>query len=181
MKKIFCTVLIFAILISSSLPAFAATSQGATIQTSLQDQSVIVGPQAIPLYYTDCRNMGTQTAVRVRIGEAANQPLHGTVFSPPGGGFYWSDGGHEVSVSFTVAWGPFSLSVSPGGTGSSGQIQKSPYTNHACKLIIYKDIQVTRYDFYRKPHSQPNDSWTFFKTLYSQHPVKTYLVVELCK
>jgi hypothetical protein len=59
-----------------------------------------------PSYEYKLEKVGTNVAKKVKIGDAANQPANGTVFSSTGG-FYWSDGGNETSVSFSVGYGIF--------------------------------------------------------------------------
>ncbi|WP_349948564.1 hypothetical protein ABFV83_09100 [Lacrimispora sp. BS-2] len=98
-----------------------------------------------PSYGYKLEKVGTNVAKKVKIGYAANQPANGTVFSSTGG-FYWSDGGYETSVSFSVGYGVFSMSVSPGKTGASGKWVTSPYLNTPVKLLISKNITVTKYN-----------------------------------
>lgn len=42
-----------------------------------------------------------------------------------------ADGGKETSVSFSIGYGIFSVSLSPGKTGDPGRYTESPYINTA--------------------------------------------------
>lgn len=120
--------------------------------------------------------VGTQTNRKVRIGYAANQPVNGTSFASPGG-FYWTDGGNEVSVSVSFAYEMLSVSVSPGQTGASGTWISSPYVNIPCKLLIYKDIQVSKYQLYRRLIMHPEYGWEYTGDTYTHTPTLNYLEV----
>jgi hypothetical protein len=62
-----------------------------------------------------------------------------------------ADGGNETSVSFSIGYGIFSVSLSPGKMGGSGRYTEPPYINTAVKLLIFRGITVTKYAKYRKP------------------------------
>lgn len=128
-----------------------------------------------PEYEYRLEKVGTEVAKKVKIGYAANQPANGTVFSSPGG-FYWSDGGSEVSVSFSIGYGVFSISVSPGKTGTSGDWIETPYLNTPVKLLISKDITVTKYNKYRKPIAG-SGGWQYVGDEYLKVPTMNYLDV----
>ena len=132
----------------------------------------------MPEYEYKLEKVGTNVATKTKIGYAANQPANGTVFASKGG-FYWSDGGNETSVSFSVGYGVFSVSVSPGKTGTSGTWIQSPYAN-SVKLMIYKDITVTKYDKYRKP-TAGNGKWEYAGNEYAKVPTRNYLEVVKVK
>ena len=132
-----------------------------------------------PSYEYRLDKVGTNVAKKVKIGYAANQPANGTVFSSTGG-FYWSDGGNEVSVSFSIGYGVFSMSVSPGKTGTSGEWITSPYLNTPVKLLISKDITVTKYAKYRKPIAG-NGGWQYVGDEYLKVPTMNYLDVVKVK
>ncbi len=120
--------------------------------------------------------VGTQTNKKVRIGYAGNQPVNGTSFASPGG-FYWTDGGYDVSVSVSFAYELFSVSVSAGKTGASGTWISSPYINIPCKLLIYKDIEVSKYQLYRRLIMRPELGWEYTGDSYTTRPTLNYLEV----
>lgn len=74
-----------------------------------------------------------------------------TKFKRPGG-FYWKEGGSNTNVSITLggAYGSVSVSVPLGKTtGSTGRYISAP-TNVNCKLVVYRDVTVTRYAVYKR-------------------------------
>lgn len=94
--------------------------------------------------------------------EAGDQPRMGTKFSPPGGGFFWTDGGDKVQVSFSAYGGPFSLNLTAGSTtvgGTAGAVQISPYINQYCKLYVNRTIQAKTYAVYQRLPGATN--WQF--------------------
>ena len=104
---------------------------------------------------------------------------YSTVFSSTGG-FYWPNGGNETSVSFSAGYDIFSMSVSPGKTGTSGEWITSPYFNTTVKLLISKDITVTKYYKYRKPIAG-NGKWEYTGDEYLKVPTMNYLDVVKVK
>ncbi|GEM_PF-5628600 len=75
----------------------------------------------MPSYEYKLVKVGSQVAKKKKVGYAANQPSGGTVFASKGG----------TSVSFSIGYGVFSVSLSPGKTGGSGRYIESPYINTA--------------------------------------------------
>jgi hypothetical protein len=130
--------------------------------------------QRSPLYEYKTEKVGTQTDEKVKIGYAENQPVNGTVFKSKGG-FYWSNSGSNVTVS--VAYGSFSVGITPGKTGSAGYYIESPYINQACKLMIHKDIQVTKYKQYRRVVMGNGAEWEYIGNVYTKIPSKNYISV----
>lgn len=124
--------------------------------------------------------IATKTVSKVPIGFAANQPSNGTVFASTGG-FFWQDGGNNVSLSLSVglAYGPVSVSVSasPGSSSNTGSYIQSPWINKPVKLFIYKDIQVSQYKAYRKAR-MGNGGWEYIRTFETSTPTTNYLEVK---
>lgn len=124
--------------------------------------------------------VSTKTVTKKGIGYAANQKANGTVFSSPGG-FYWQDGGNDVYVGISLNFGAgltsFSLAVSPGKTATTGVWISSPYVNQACKLYIYKDLEITQYKVYRKNKYAPDSAYQFVGYQYTKVDTKDYLTV----
>lgn len=117
----------------------------------------------------------TKSFTKKYIGVAAGQPSNGTVFSSPGG-FYWSDGGNNVDVSFAMTAGVVSLGISAGKTGTTGQYISSPYVNRACKLHIYKDVTVYKHAIYKRISS--GSAWTLDSYVYTTDETRAYLEVR---
>lgn len=72
------------------------------------------------------------------------------------------------------------MSVSPGKTGTSGTWIQSPYVNTAVKLMIYKDITVTKYNKYRKS-TAGNGKWEYAGNEYAKVPTRNCLEVVKVK
>lgn len=79
-------------------------------------------------YEYKAESQGKQTNTKVPIGFAGNQPVGGTVFMSEGG-FFWTDGGYDVSVSVSFEYEFISVSVAAGKSGTSGRYIKSPWIN----------------------------------------------------
>lgn len=204
-RKVLCSVLLSVTMaLGGAVTSFAAESYSAYDKDEVDETSVdtviIDIPQDVinkseqaakdqimmnlnrlrsPSYEYKLEKVGTNVDTKTKIGYAANQPANGTVFASKGG-FYWSDGGNETTVSFSVGYGVFSMSVSPGKTGTSGTWIQSPYVNTAVKLLIYKDITVTKYDKYRKPIAG-NGKWEYVGNEYAKVPTRNYLEVVKVK
>ncbi|MGL5711991.1 MAG: hypothetical protein ACRCX2_03155 [Paraclostridium sp.] len=124
----------------------------------------------------DWRPTGSAQSTKANIGYAGNQPIGGTVFNSPGG-FFWQDGGSNKTVSISVGYGTFSVSVPLGKvTGSSGQYISSPWTKVPVKLHVAKDIKVQKYNVYRKP--KYGGQWQFYKVDYTKIPYRNHLSVR---
>lgn len=128
-----------------------------------------------PLYEYKNELAGTQIAKKVKIGYAEGQPVKGTIFHSPGS-FYWSDGGSKVTVTITVAYGAYSLGVTPGTVNGTGVVVKSPYTGQAVKLLIHKDIEVKKYKQYRKA-VMGSGPWEYVGDVYTKVPVLNHFTV----
>lgn len=131
---------IFAILLvwSIALPAAAAY---------VPDE---ISPHAHDVEYKS-ELVSSSSWIKYPVGFAGGQPKNGTVFTNSGG-FFWTDGGNNVSVDLTVSWGIVSANISSGSvasTGSTSQWTSAP-TNTPCKLFIYKDIRCDRYAQYER-------------------------------
>lgn len=111
----------------------------------------------------------------VRCGYAGGQPSKGTAFANPGG-FYWQDGGYNVSVSVGVSFGNYSASVSLGKTGGTGQYISVPSTNVYYKLVVSRNIRVTKTKQYRR--LKGTSKWEFFTNYTSVTPVSVRLSTE---
>ncbi len=134
------------------------------------------GLERTPIYEYKIEQVGApQIARKVQIGFADNQPIGGTVFASPEG-FYWTESGSTGSVTFAVGYGMFSLGVTPGKVGGTGSYIQSPYVNLPCKLMVHKDIQVTKYKEYRK-YVMGDGSWEYIGDIYTKIPTVTYLSV----
>ncbi|MDR2830534.1 MAG: hypothetical protein LBB45_05840 [Methanobrevibacter sp.] len=191
MRKFFVLIFVFAVFFSAvSVQAKTISNDEVIVEVSEEDVNKANEEQIklyldkynsikeTPTYEYKLEKVGSQTATKVRIGYAANQPKNGTVFASTGG-FYWSDGGNEVSISISIGYGIFSLSVSPGKPASSGEYISAP-VNKACKLVIHKDIEVIKYQLYRRPlvAGVGTGNWTYVEDSYTKTPVKHYLSVE---
>lgn len=89
--------------------------------------------------------LASSNYVKKEIGEAANQPKNGVVFSN-GGSIYWQDSSDSVDVGLSAGVYNFSVSISVGrrSEGVTGYSVNCP-ANIACKLYISKDITVEVY------------------------------------
>lgn len=187
MKKFTAVVATAAMVCSVGMPAFAAEEGGTENlnQSKIVSETVIDLPHQEPVKEQITRAGDveykrvleeTKSFTRKYIGPAGGQPSNGTVFET-GGGFYWNDGGNNVSVSFGLSTGPVSLSVSVGKVGGTTGIYAAAPTNKACKLQIYKDITVYKYALYKRPAG--STSWTLDTYQYGQEATRVYPVVEL--
>lgn len=132
--------------------------------------------QLAPEYEYKYVKVESSTARKVRIGYASGQPSNGTVFMSPGG-FWWKTGGStSVPVSVSVSFGVFSVIASPGSVQSAGTYVSSPYVNQACKLLVYKDIEISKVEVYRK-RAMTTDTWTLYTTEYPSAQTRDYLEV----
>ena len=91
-----------------------------------------------------------------------------TTFTKPGQ-FCWSDGGNKTSVTITLGsgYGSVSASIPLGKTGGSELCIAAP-TNVKCRLVLYRDVTVTKYEVYRRltgtkkwifDHYETGSSW----------------------
>lgn len=188
MKKILTLLAIFSVFtFSTSINAEEISTDEQTVQIidipqeeinrTEQIQLQLQRPQSrTEMYDYKTELVGTDTAVKVKIGYAENQPINGTVFNSSGG-FYWSEGGTATTVSFTVAYGGFSLGVTPGKSGSTGTFITSPYSGTPVKLLIHKDIEVKKYKQYREPNMGTTAPWEYIGDVYTKVPTKNYLTV----
>ncbi|MGG2028360.1 hypothetical protein AB1282_21900 [Gottfriedia sp. S16(2024)] len=189
MKKIVSLLVFLSILISST----SINAQEIPTDETSQEAFVIPVPQEeidreeqlqlkqqnnkarTPLYEYKNELAGTQTAKKVKIGYAAGQPPKGTIFHSPGS-FYWSEGGSKVTVTITVAYGAYSLGVTPGTISGTGVVVKSPYKGQAVKLLIHKDIEVKKYKQYRKA-VMGSGTWEYVGDVYTKVPVLNHYTV----
>ncbi|KQL33984.1 hypothetical protein AN960_20310 [Bacillus sp. FJAT-25509] len=189
MKKIVSLLVFLSILISST----SINAQEIPTDETSQEAFVIPVPQEeidreeqlqlkqqnnkarTPLYEYKNELAGTQTAKKVKIGYAAGQPPKGTIFHSPGS-FYWSEGGSKVTVTITVAYGAYSLGVTPGTISGTGVVVKSPYKGQAVKLLIHKDIKVKKYKQYRKA-VMGSGTWEYVGDVYTKVPVLNHYTV----
>jgi len=181
LRRLVAIVLTAAMALSIGTPAFAAVNSelnGKVLNTVVIDveekqEPTVVTPKAGDTEYKR-ELVETKNFTKKYIGVAGNQPSNGTVFMSPGG-FYWSDGGSTVSVSFALTTGAISLGISVGKTGSSGQYIDAP-VNTACKLHIYKDITVNKYAVYKK--TVGSSTWVFDRYDYGTETTRVYLEVR---
>ena len=182
MKKIFLLSLI--IVMNLSVLSFAESNtliidvpkvKLESIERQTMENIIENEKKLAPEYEYKYVKVGSQTKTKVKIGYAAGQKSNGTVFSSPGG-FYWQDGGNNVSISVSVAYGVFSVSASPGSVQNSGKWISSPYVGKPCKLLIYKDIEISKIEVYRK-RAMTSESWKLYKTEYPSKETREYLEV----
>ena len=125
-------------------------------------------------YYKEVK-VDSKTAYKKPIGYAGGQRQNGVVFTDPDDGFYWSNGGYNVSVSISVGYGPMSVSVSRGGIGSIGYFKRAGIANKAVKLYIYRDLTTTRYKRYKVYYSGAQQ---YIGYVYKTVPTKDYLTIR---
>ena len=90
------------------------------------------------------------TRIQRNLGRAGGQLRDGTVFPNTTSGFTWQDGGNNVSISFTLGWGPASFSISAGNAfGSTGTFVGTTVANVAVVLHVSRAIEVREYHVYR--------------------------------
>lgn len=128
-----------------------------------------------PLYEYKTELVGTQIAKKVKIGYAEGQPPKGTIFHSPGS-FYWSNSGSKVTVTISVAYGAYSIGVTPGSISGTGVVVTSPYRGQAVKLLIHKDIEVKKYKQYRKT-VMGSGKWEYVGDVYTKVPVLNHYTV----
>jgi hypothetical protein len=179
--KIIGATLAFVMCFSSYSTAFAADVVTPTDDALLPvcESSSVIDTSISPLadigwYYKEVK-VDSKTAVKVPIGYAGGQPLNGTVFPNTTSGFYWNDGGYNVSVSISVGYGPMSVSVSCGSTGGTGYYVNAPIANKAVKLYIYKDLTTTRYKLYKVYYSGQQQ---FLNYTYKTVPTRNYFTID---
>lgn len=179
MKKLISLLLALVISISFSIPAFAfevtmpveSTVQIPTYETLTTGQ---VGPKAHDVEYKS-ELVGTITTPKVYIGPAGGQPTNGSVL-PAGSYFIWNDGGYDKSVSISITWGVFSVSVSPGHVGDSTGYSVPALANRPCKLHVYKDITTYKYAEYERLYG--SSTWNFIGYRYGHAATRLYLEVK---
>lgn len=179
-KKIIATVLTAAMAMSVGIPAFAAKYDVPeavlnTVVIDVQERNIpdVQITRAGDIEYKR-EVVETKNFTKKYIGVAGNQPSGGTVFSSPGG-FYWSDGGNIVNVSFALSAGPVSIGISAGKTGSSGTYISAP-VNTACKLHVYRDVTVRKYALYKR--TVGSNTWTLDSYSYGAETTRNYLEVR---
>ena len=181
MKKAVAVVLTTAMTLSVGIPAFAAEKSEAS-EKILNTVIIDVQEEAIPDVQitragdTEYKRelVETKTFTKKYIGVAGNQPSGGTVFNSAGG-FYWSDGGNIINVSFALSAGPVSIGISAGKSGSSGTYISAP-VNTACKLHVYKDVTVRKYALYKK--TVGSSTWTLDSYDYGAETTRNHLEVR---
>ena len=93
-------------------------------------------------------------------------------------GGIWVNSGSNTTVSVSVSYGIFSIGVTPGKISkTTGQYIASPYIKKPCKLLIHKDIKVTKYKQYRKSTMGTGSKWVFTGYVYTKIPTVNYLSV----
>lgn len=180
MKKKLIKLLLIAISTTFiNVPVFADSNPhelNEKIIMSSQKSDTDISPQANDWDYKWV-DVDSKTLTKVRIGEAGNQPSKGTVFTSPGG-FFWQDGSPFVELSLGFTFGKVTVNAAKGSVGSTGDYISAP-VDVPCKLIIYKDIKVTKYAVYRKKPFTSQE-WTFDRYEYRSEYPRVYLVVEEC-
>lgn len=180
-KKVVTVILTTAMTLSVGMPVFASEEPKES-EKSLNTIVIDVPEKNIPDVQitragdTEYKRelVETKSFTKKYIGIAGNQPSGGTVFKSAGG-FYWSDGGNIVNVSFALAAGPVSIGISAGKSGSSGTYISAP-VNVACKLHIYKDVTVRKYALYRK--TVGSSTWILDSYDYGAETTRNYLDVR---
>lgn len=104
-------------------------------------------------------------AVNIPVGYPSGQPAGGTVFYSENAGFFWKDGGSQITVNVSVGYGPFRVATTLGSKSPTGEfigIEKAQ-KGVPVKLYISKDFKVIKYNVYRKPKGS-NAPWEFYTT-----------------
>lgn len=179
MKKLISLLLVLVIGMSFGTPAFAfegimpveSTVQIPTYERLATGQ---IGPKAHDVEYKS-ELVGTITKTKVYIGPAGGQPINGSVL-PAGSYFIWNDGGYDKSVSISITWGVFSVSVSPGYVGGSTGQAVPALANRPCKLHVYKDITTYKYAEYERLYG--SSTWKLTGYRYGHAATRLYLEVK---
>lgn len=178
-KKLVSLVLVLVISIPCSAQALAfedTMPAGSTVQVSVYEPLAAdqVSPKAHDMEYKS-ELVDTQTALKVYIGPAGGQPANGSVL-PAGSHIVWNDGGYDTSVSISISWGAFSVSVSPGHVGGNTGYSIPALANRACKLYVYKDITTYKYAEYERLIG--TSTWRFTGYRYGHAATRNYLEVR---
>lgn len=100
---------------------------------------------------------------RGHIRRAGGQTSGGIVFTAPGSGFIWTDGGNNVSVSLGLGWGPVSASFSTGTartSGVSGLFAAVPqhFIGFPVLLYVTRDFEVVEWE-HQWREANTNNAW----------------------
>lgn len=120
--------------------------------------------------------VGTYVDTKRRIGFAGGQPANGVVMSD--GYIYYVDSGNEVPISITCNLGKISVGISSGYVSNSVtgySVRAIP--NTPCKLVVYKDITVTKYAVYERLAGS-DLPWKFVHYVTFAEPTRLYLEAE---
>lgn len=178
-KKLISLLLVFVISMSFSVStfAFAFIAPGeSTVQIPIYEplSTGQVSPKAHDIEYK-AELVDTTTTTKVYIGPAGGQPANGSVL-PAGSSFIWNDGGYDKTISISITWGVFSVSVSPGHIGDNTGYSVPALANTPCKLYVYKDITTYKYAEYERLYGAP--TWRFIGYKYGHAATSLYLEVH---
>jgi hypothetical protein len=178
-RKLISLVLVLVMSMSLSAPALASDATmpiGTTVEIPIYEPLATdqISPMAHDMEYKS-ELVGTITKTKVSIGPAGGQPANGSVL-PAGSSFIWNDGGYDTSVSISITWGVFSVSVSPGHIGDSTGCSVPALANKACKLYVYKDITTYKYAEYERLIG--TSTWRLTGYRYGHAATKLYLEVK---